>query len=155
MQSLASIYLWPLDIDLDLDLAFIRLMQSLASVANCFPESIVDSIRPKEAHDAGVYSIRMWSPRRKHYFYLLVDDYLPTKTGTRPYFSRCNANGDGMWVTLVEKAFAKLQGSFANLSAHQCKDNPASALVRLLGGNGGSREWKEEHHEVSPDTLIL
>ena len=82
---------------------------------------------------------------------MLLDDYLPTD-GTTPYFSRCNGNGDGMWVTLVEKAFAKLQGSYANLDAHRAKDNPASALVRLLGGNSGSMEWKEEHHEVGFDT---
>ena len=59
-----------------------------------------------------------------------VDDYFPckaTKEGYTPIFSRCK--GAELWVLLVEKAYAKLQGSYYN-----CRlGDPGDGLLDLTG----------------------
>ena len=61
---------------------------------------------------------------------LTVDDYFPCKAhGKRvgPVFSRCR--GNELWVLLVEKAYAKLQGSYYN-----CRlGDPGDGLLDLTG----------------------
>jgi len=46
---------------------------------------------------------------------VLVDDYLPCSPGGGPIFSR--SNGDSLWVSLVEKAMAKLHGGYVYLKS--------------------------------------
>lgn len=133
------------------------LMQSLASAANRFPDQVVESINPKTISEQGVYSIKFWSPQYNCFFYVLVDDYLPTANGTDPYFAQLNPRGDGVicWLALYEKAFAKLQGSFAQLDAHSCSDSPSTALCRMLGGEPGARAWGESDWAELTDTGVL
>lgn len=59
---------------------------------------------------------------------IMVDDYFPCKApGGGPIFSR--TNGHEIWVLLVEKAYAKLQGSY-----HDCRlGDPAEGLRDLTG----------------------
>ncbi len=44
----------------------------------------------------------------------MIDDYIPCHNG-KPCFS--NANGNELWVILLEKAFAKLHGSYERIEA--------------------------------------
>eukprot|EP00930_Biecheleria_cincta_P074629 TRINITY_DN61841_c0_g1_i1.p1 TRINITY_DN61841_c0_g1~~TRINITY_DN61841_c0_g1_i1.p1 ORF type:complete len:690 (+),score=117.44 TRINITY_DN61841_c0_g1_i1:57-2126(+) len=122
------------------------LMQSIASAANRFPETVVECVNPKQASKQGVYSIKFWSPRYKYFFYILVDDYFPTSNGKLSHFAQFNSSGDGLWVMLYEKAFAKLQGSFAKLDCSGAADSPSTALCRMLGGEPGCRWWKPEEN---------
>lgn len=51
--------------------------------------------------------------------YVLIDDRLPVfgftdKKPGKPYFARCR-NPDELWVSLIEKAYAKLHGSYESL----------------------------------------
>ncbi|KAK3241963.1 hypothetical protein CYMTET_48305 [Cymbomonas tetramitiformis] len=123
------------------------LMQSIAAAAYRFPDVVVESINPKVPSEQGVYSVRMWSPRHQHHFYLLLDDYIPTMGGLTPYFSRFNAQGAGLWVMLIEKAFAKLGGGYSSLNNKLTKEGSSSALCRLLGGTPGVNLWDESQWE--------
>jgi hypothetical protein len=61
----------------------------------------------------GIYVIRIFI--NFTWVYVLVDDRIPVDINTRkPVFGRCR-NINEMWVSLVEKAFAKLYGCYENL----------------------------------------
>ena len=52
---------------------------------------------------------------------VIVDDYFPCSSkNSGPAFSR--ANGNELWVLLLEKAYAKVYGSYANIEAGFEKD---------------------------------
>ena len=47
---------------------------------------------------------------------MLLDDYIPVyKSTNRPVF--CKANGNEVWVMLLEKAWAKIKGSFGDINS--------------------------------------
>lgn len=60
-----------------------------------------------EANEQGVYAIQLYKNGEK--IVVTLDDYIVTKDGS-PSFSQ--SNGNEMWVLLVEKAWAKIHGSF-------------------------------------------
>lgn len=67
----------------------------------------------REGHKVGVYTVRfckngLWTSVR-------VDDYFPCYPGAGPIYSR--ANGEELWVLLIEKAYAKLHGSYGAIRA--------------------------------------
>lgn len=45
---------------------------------------------------------------------MVLDDYFPVHGG-RPFFSR--NNGDELWVMLIEKAYAKVFGSYQRIES--------------------------------------
>ena len=45
-----------------------------------------------------------------------VDDYFPCKYGEDSAFARCKNNSDELWVTLMEKGWAKMNGSYDRIS---------------------------------------
>lgn len=53
---------------------------------------------------------------------LTIDDYMPCALEGSPLFTR--THGNELWVLLLEKAYAKLHGSFKNIS----KGMPNEAL---------------------------
>lgn len=57
----------------------------------------------------------------------MLDDHFPCSKDGTPAFSR--ANGPELWVLLLEKAYAKVYGSFENIEG----GNPAVALRDLTG----------------------
>jgi calpain-15 len=57
---------------------------------------------------------------------IIVDDFIPCKKN-KPAFSR--ANGNEIWVLLLEKAYAKAYGSYYRIEG----GNPAVALRDLTG----------------------
>ena len=74
-----------------------------------FEDRVRDLFVTKEINAAGIYMVR---------FYLngietpiIVDDHLPVKSNGQPAFASCR---DGeIWVSLLEKAWAKLHGTYA------------------------------------------
>ena len=59
---------------------------------------------------------------------VIVDDFIPCDSVTKnPLFSR--ANGNELWVLLLEKAYAKLHGSYYSLNVGSTKE----ALSDLTG----------------------
>lgn len=65
---------------------------------------------------AGRYKVRLFHPGLKRFVRIEIDDYIPTKKGPYglPHPAFAGVTGDGeIWAALVEKAFAKLCGSYA------------------------------------------
>ncbi|KAG8223215.1 hypothetical protein J437_LFUL003566, partial [Ladona fulva] len=108
---------------------------------------------------AGIFHFRFW--RFGKWVDVVVDDQLPvlsvtptapsspsassepdTNDSGLPLFTRsCNPNE--MWVSLVEKAYAKLMGSYEDLEYGTLKD----ALVDFTGGVSEELSWTEENEE--------
>jgi hypothetical protein len=86
--------------------ALAALAEQPATIQNCF---LTDSFNPR-----GKYGFRLWDDAAKQFVTLYIDDFIPVneKSG-KPVFS--SPSGNEMWVMLLEKAIAKLCGSYANI----------------------------------------
>lgn len=78
----------------------------------------------EEVSEEGIYSI--WMNVFGEWVNIVIDDYIPVK-GNQPAFSR--AHGPELWVLLLEKAYAKIYGSYEIIEG----GNPAIALSDLTG----------------------
>lgn len=67
------------------------------------------------ANACGCYSLRLCDPRTKQWVYVVVDDYVPVRRG-KPCFLKSKSKKE-MWCSLLEKAMAKLAGSYARIDA--------------------------------------
>eukprot|EP00929_Paragymnodinium_shiwhaense_P049452 TRINITY_DN24946_c0_g2_i1.p1 TRINITY_DN24946_c0_g2~~TRINITY_DN24946_c0_g2_i1.p1 ORF type:complete len:806 (+),score=189.44 TRINITY_DN24946_c0_g2_i1:110-2527(+) len=81
------------------------------------------------------YTIRFFHPGRNAFFRVTVDDYVPTFKGS-PAFAGVTPDGE-IWVPLVEKAFAKLCGSYAATEWGEV----CHGMAYLCGGDGGEK-WE-------------
>ena len=68
-------------------------------------------ILTQEYNKEGIYRVRMCKNGEWHI--VTIDDYIPCYFNGGPMFSR--ANGDELWVMLLEKAYAKLHGCYYSL----------------------------------------
>ncbi|KAM6948321.1 calpain-10 [Aplochiton taeniatus] len=92
----------------------------------------------------GSFLLCLW--QQGHWVEVTIDDRLPC-VGSQLCFSRCHA-ATVFWVALLEKAYAKVQGSYEHLWAGQVSE----ALVDLTGGvaerwglsNGGGEKDQGE-----------
>jgi hypothetical protein len=87
--------------------------------------------------EAGVFQIRFFIDAA--WRVVTVDDYVPVKESGSMIFGHCK-NDNEYWVALVEKAFAKLNGSYENLSS----GNFSEAMSNLTGEGS-------EAYEVTPE----
>mmetsp|Transcript_37673 Transcript_37673/g.90024 ORF Transcript_37673/g.90024 Transcript_37673/m.90024 type:complete len:711 (-) Transcript_37673:121-2253(-) len=95
----------------------------------------------KEISPDGKYTIRLFDYRDRKWKEIEIDDYLPCMVHrglegfeegflvtARPFF--CDISpGDGIWGALLEKAFAKMHGAWANLH----RFNPNLAFICFTG----------------------
>lgn len=98
---------------------------------------------PQEISPDGKYTIRLFDPRDKKWKEIEIDDYLPCMVHkgwnnkgfeegflvtARPFFCEISP-GDGIWGALLEKAFAKMYGAWANLVYY----SPGQAFICFTG----------------------
>ena len=69
----------------------------------------------KEINKAGIYAVRIFLNGKPEI--IVVDDFLPVRNG-RPEFAR---GKDEFWMCILEKAWAKLHGSYAAIEAGQAE----------------------------------
>lgn len=99
---------------------FLAVLSAMAEI----PERVQACFHTKEPNSAGIYLMSFYingtvTP-------VIVDDYVPAKDG-KPCFS---SSKDGeMWVMLLDKAWAKLQGSYARTESGYC----GVAAAHLMG----------------------
>lgn len=110
---------------------------TLTEIGNCWyceavaalagrPELVQRLFYPQHYSPYGVYAIRHFD--EGEWKYVVVDDYIPTRNG-RAHFAH-SQNSNEIWVMLLEKAFAKVFGSYRELVGR----SPSVALQRLTGG---------------------
>jgi hypothetical protein len=85
-------------------------------VDNEFAQNCSKGIFPPIFHKfraKGIYCLRFF--KNFDWIYVIVDERIPVKKGTKdPVFGHC-PDTDEMWVQLIEKAYAKLHGNYGNL----------------------------------------
>ena len=100
----------------------------LSSITNLskFPELILNLFKTKDINDEGYYEIYFFIDGIKQI--VIIDDYLPIfKKNKKPCFAQPPRNG--IWVMLLEKAWAKINGGYANI----IKGLPCEAFEFLTG----------------------
>jgi len=89
---------------------------------------LLDLIVSDELGEAGLFTFRFYKNGQWHD--MVVDDLLPCHPeSVEPLFAHSAQEGE-LWPALMEKAYAKLHGSFYSLDGGNC----AEALVDLTGG---------------------
>jgi len=95
-----------------------------------------------ELQKDGKYGVRLYHPGRRCFSRIVIDDFVPAKGLTKklyfPSFAGITMDGE-IWVALVEKAFAKLCGSYLKAGAGK---SVAFGMLYLCGG-GGSESWTQ------------
>lgn len=76
------------------------------------PERIIELFETHEVNEYGIYALRLC--KNGEWRTVIVDDFFPCK-GSNPVFSK--AHGDELWVMLLEKAWAKVHGSYERIEA--------------------------------------
>ncbi|TGZ72011.1 hypothetical protein CRM22_002330 [Opisthorchis felineus] len=114
-------------------------------------QKVVICTPPLNSWDAycGVFEFRFW--RFGTWVHVIVDDLLPTVNGELLYCSSYNSNE--FWCSLLEKAYAKLLGSYEALEGGELAD----ALIDFTGGLTECLEFNQTGTElrlcVTPDLL--
>lgn len=81
------------------------------------PERIEKMFNLSQMNVAGIWAIDMYKNGMRQE--VVMDDFIPCKNGV-PCFSR--AHGNELWVIILEKAWAKLHGSYERIEAGLCTD---------------------------------
>ena len=82
--------------------------QAVANVAQR-PQIVLDIFNPDWYNEFGFYTCRLYW--RGSFYYVIVDDYIPTRRG-KQCFAHNREDLDELWVSILEKAMAKLHGSY-------------------------------------------
>ena len=123
-------------------LADCYLMGALASVAEF--ENLVKSMFD-EGQDVELGCYRVSLCKNGWWQTVLIDDFLPC-SGKKPAYARNREEPNELWVSFVEKAYAKLHGSFAAIQSGSCH----RALADLTGCPA---ELKELTGDMWPELL--
>ena len=98
-----------------------------------FPNFIKNNIFiTKDVSESGKYELKLYDVKKQDWIIVTIDDLIPCSEKKwydipRPLFARPNENE--MYILLIEKAFAKLSGSYDKLSG----GNPVKAWLALTG----------------------
>lgn len=100
-------------------------LSALSSMADT-PESILKLFKTQVTNTAGIYCMKLYDDGQWKAVY--VDDYFPCYNAVYgPAFTK--SNGNELWVLLLEKAWAKMFGSYERIDAGMCRE----ALNALTG----------------------
>ncbi|KAL6060627.1 putative cytoskeleton-associated protein CAP5.5 [Balamuthia mandrillaris] len=103
------------------------LLSAMSIIAGFSEQLIKDLFLPTCKPEVGLYQCRFY--KNGEWITVTVDDRIPVMKGTnRPYFGSCKDENE-FWVPLLEKAYAKLHGSYAAIVA----GNIADGLTDLTG----------------------
>ena len=100
-------------------------LSSVASLCK-FPSMIKRMFRQDKKNENGFYEITLFIDGKRQI--VIVDDYLPAfKRNKRPCYAKSNKKE--IWVMLLEKAWAKINGGYANIISGL----PCEAMEALTG----------------------
>lgn len=101
------------------------------------PSLVERLILTDEVNEEGVYRVKIC--KNGEWQEVVVDDYFPCYPNGSPMFSR--ANGHELWVLLLEKAYAKVHGSYKSIVGGL----PHQAMMDLTGCPTTSFSFKESN----------
>ena len=103
---------------------FLTVLSSMAAQ----PERIFDLFETKEYNSAGIYMVYLYVNGIRTA--VVIDDYIPVwPQNNQPVFAK--AKNDALWVSLLEKAWAKLHGTYCR-SESNSPNFAASHLSKYL-----------------------
>ncbi len=120
--------------------------------AGKLPKSLGKDIVPKfQCTEDCKYKFKLWSPFTRKFEIIEVDDWVPCYKNWRgkyqnrcePVFAKPSQVTNEVWVLLLEKAFAKLFGSYDALNGGQAISG-CSVLTGLGGVKGGDLDGDGE-----------
>ena len=88
------------------DCYFLAVLSSLAE----FPKRVHELFETDEVNTVGIYEVKFYINGRRTS--VIIDDYLPVIKGTKK-LAFAHSEESEVWVCLLEKAWAKLHGSYA------------------------------------------
>ncbi|KAL3654770.1 Calpain-type cysteine protease dek1 [Castilleja foliolosa] len=102
---------------------------------------ISEVIITPDYNEEGVYTVRFciqgeWVP-------VVVDDWIPCESPGKPAFATSKKSNE-LWVSILEKAYAKLHGSYEALEGGLVQD----ALVDLTGGAGEEIDMRSAQSQI-------
>jgi calpain-15 len=113
------------------DCYYLACLSSMAEVH----EHVENRFVTKTVNSAGIYMVSLYVNGLKTP--VIVDDWIPCIDG-KPCFARSN---DGeLWVCLMEKAWAKLYGTYKRMEA----GDPAFAAIHL-NGSPAKTHWNRDY----------
>eukprot|EP00672_Neobodo_designis_P016850 CAMPEP_0174837028 /NCGR_PEP_ID=MMETSP1114-20130205/6463_1 /TAXON_ID=312471 /ORGANISM="Neobodo designis, Strain CCAP 1951/1" /LENGTH=782 /DNA_ID=CAMNT_0016071063 /DNA_START=28 /DNA_END=2372 /DNA_ORIENTATION=- len=92
-----------------------------------FPDVIKECFNQPQNSELGVYRVRIC--KNGWWQIVTLDDLLPTERNV-PVYAKNREEPNELWVSMIEKAYAKLHGSYAAIRA----GDPAMALADMVGG---------------------
>ena len=102
-------------------------LAAIAAVAK-YPAAIYRLFRTKQANQAGYYEINFFI--QGEWQVVIVDDFIPYYSATKKYFT-VSPKKHELWVILLEKAWAKINGSYYGSIAGYS----SQAINAILGTN--------------------
>jgi len=90
----------------------------------------------KEINEAGIYAVNFWIGGEKKV--VVVDDYFPYDDATDHFAFSRPAEGNEIWVLIIEKAWAKVYGSYSRIEIGDCGE----AMGPLTGCPTATVEFK-------------
>ncbi|VFQ77346.1 unnamed protein product [Cuscuta campestris] len=102
---------------------------------------ISEVIITPEYNEEGIYTVRFciqgeWVP-------VVIDDWIPCESPGKPAFATSKKKNE-LWVSILEKAYAKLHGSYEALEGGLVQD----ALVDLTGGAGEEIDMRSTEAQI-------
>ncbi|KAG0455407.1 hypothetical protein HPP92_024699 [Vanilla planifolia] len=102
---------------------------------------ITEVVITQDYNEEGIYTIRFciqgeWVP-------VVVDDWIPCEAPGKPAFATSKKRNE-LWVSILEKAYAKLHGSYEALEGGLVQD----ALVDLTGGAGEEIDLRSPQAQI-------
>nr|CAB3496180.1 unnamed protein product [Digitaria exilis] len=105
--------------------------------ASCISEVIITP----EYNEEGIYTVRFCI--QGEWVAVVVDDWIPCESPGKPAFATSRKQNE-LWVSILEKAYAKLHGSYEALEGGLVQD----ALVDLTGGAGEEIDMRSPQAQI-------
>ncbi|XP_048237270.1 calpain-3-like [Haliotis rufescens] len=121
----------------------------LSMVANLsdHPQQLRKVVQDNDySRHTGVFHCRFWKFGVWEDVY--IDDHLPVVYGKQIWGAKSSSDDNEMWVSMLEKSFAKLHGSYNAVYGGQSSD----AYMALTGGISERLDFEEDN--IDPDSLF-
>ncbi|BAF09804.1 calpain-type cysteine protease ADL1 isoform X1 [Oryza sativa Japonica Group] len=102
---------------------------------------ISEVIITPEYNEEGIYTVRFCI--QGEWVAVVVDDWIPCESPGKPAFATSRKQNE-LWVSILEKAYAKLHGSYEALEGGLVQD----ALVDLTGGAGEEIDMRSPQAQI-------